>query len=225
MEEKAFIKSKYMMVTTKSPEFTNVKEKLDSLKIRYDHIFQSLEDERNRKEGFEQRLEDALMARKLIQKASQSTQQILEDRISSLVTMALAAVFPDPYEFKIKFVERRNKTEADLIFIKNGVEYGDTLFSAGGGPNDIASFALRCSFWALKKLVDPGIRNIMILDEPFRYVSRDLQPKAGELVRKIASKLKFQIIMTTHIQELLECADKIFDIRQDKDGISQVEEI
>ena len=171
--------------------------------------------------------DDLLEVRALFQKAAQLTQQKLEFHISSLVSSALDAVFPDPFEFKVKFVERRNKTECDLSFTKNGEDYGSPMFAAGGGPKDVASFALRCAFWSL----DKKSRNILILDEPFNYVNddpkentRELQQKCVEMFKRVIDTLGMQAIIVSTLPEFLNIADKIFDVSR-KNGVSQIEEI
>jgi len=142
-------------------------------------------------------------ARVVIQTVAEQTQKQIEYHISNLVSLALASVFPDPYDFKVQFTSRRNKTEADLLFVKNGNE-GDPTSVSGGGPLDVASFAL-LSF--IRTIIPT--RPTLILDEPFRFVSRDLQYKCAEMVKMISRKLNVQIIMVSHIPELIENADKI----------------
>jgi DNA repair exonuclease SbcCD ATPase subunit len=56
------------------------------------------------------------------------------------------------------------------------------------------------------------------LDEPFKNLSKDLQSKAGEILKLLSQKLGIQIIMITHEQELMEIADKTFEIQKVKDG-------
>jgi len=154
-------------------------------------------------------------ARTIIKTVALQTQRELEYHINSITTSALEAVFPDPYEFKLEFVERGEKTEADAYFLKNG-EQIDPMSGSGGGAVDIAAFSLRASVWRLK----PS-RAVLILDEPFRFLSRDLQPRAAEMLKEISKKLKLQIIMVTHNEDLLECADKVFMVKQ-KNGIARV---
>lgn len=168
-----------------------------------------------------------LKVRALFQEAAQATQKQLEFHINGLVSMALAAVFPDPYEFRIKFEQRRNKTECDLSFIKNGEDYGPPMFASGGGPKDVASFALRCVFCSL----DKKSRNILILDEPFNFVnddpkeeSRELQQKCVEMFKRVVDTLKMQAIVVTTLPEFLNVADKIFDVSCES-GISKIEEL
>jgi hypothetical protein len=57
----------------------------------------------------------AIKARKIIMTAAHNTQQNLKEYISNIVNLALKSVFTDPPVFSIEFVERRNKTECDLL--------------------------------------------------------------------------------------------------------------
>lgn len=156
-------------------------------------------------------------AQVILQTVAKQTQQQLEYHISEIVTMALDSVFDDPYEFKINFVEKNNRTVAELFFLKKGKEI-DPLTASGGGVVDIASFALRIALWSLKT---PRSRNTIIMDEPFKFLSSELQPKAGEMLKLLSEKLKLQFIIITHNQSLIESADKLFTVEQKK-GISYV---
>ena len=67
--------------------------------------------------------------------------------------------------------------------------------------------------WSLGKT-----RRLIVLDEPFRYLSTDLQPKAGEMLRKLSQRLKLQVIMVTHEEEMMEIADRLFSVKLEKSG-------
>jgi len=157
-------------------------------------------------------------SRIIIQKVAKATQAELEYYISELVTLAFASVFPDPYEFGVAFEEKRGKTECRMRFLRNGHEV-NPLLGSGGGPLDIASTTLQFTIWSLNKT-----RAIIGLDEPFRFLSRDLQPKAGEMLKEVSKKLGLQILMVTHSEDLAACADKTFhfDLRK---GITYVDGI
>ena len=162
-------------------------------------------------------LENTQKAREVTQTVAESTQKQIEYHISSLVTMAIQAVYPDnPYEFKLRFVMRRNKTEADLIFAKGENETDDILNAGGGGPADVAAFALRIATWSLKKT-----RNVLLLDEPFRCISQDKQEKCSEMLKEISDKLKLQIILISHLPELIGSADKVIEIKN-VNGVSVI---
>lgn len=156
-------------------------------------------------------------AQTIIRTVALQTQQELQYHVSSITTAALEAVFPDPYQFVVEFVERRGRTEADVFFMRDG-ERVDPITGSGGGAVDVAAFSLRASMWRLQT---PPSRAVLILDEPFRFLSKDLQPKAAEMLKEISVKLGLQIIMVTHNEDLVEAADRLFLVSQRK-GISKV---
>jgi DNA repair exonuclease SbcCD ATPase subunit len=131
--------------------------------------------------------------------------------------MALATVFPDPYTFSLRFVERRNTTEADLIFSKNGNETDDLLNTGGGGVADIASFALRIALWSLKKS-----RATFILDEPDKFLHNpDYQEKASSMMKELCEKMGIQIILVSDQERIIAAADKVIRI-ENRNGVSSI---
>jgi len=213
------ISTEYMDLTTKSDRFVSVKDVLASMRANKNHVEKQLMESKVGSKTLKKRYDNALKARKVIQKVAQDTQQELEYHVSNLVTMAEHAIFDDPYNFEIEFVQRRNKTECDLWFSRNDVRQ-DPMSSAGGGALDVASFALRCSFWALNRT-----RPVIVLDEPFKFLSRDLQEKASQMIKSVSEKLHIQFIIVSHIDELIGSADKIFRVQQGGDGVSEVIEV
>jgi DNA repair exonuclease SbcCD ATPase subunit len=115
----------------------------------------------------------------------------------------------------VDFNIKRNKTEAELYFMKNGEKY-DPLNSSGYGAVDIASFALRIAAWSLSSQKHS---NIFILDEPFKHLSEDLQEKGMQMLHELSEKLKLQFILITHTKEsdVLEYSDKVFRVRKTGD--------
>jgi len=156
-------------------------------------------------------------AREIIREVGLATQQQLQFHISEITSLALEAVFTNPYSLVAEFVQRRNKTECDLFFERNA-EKIDPLTASGGGAVDVASFALRVASWSMSS---PHSRNVLLLDEPFKHLSTELLPKAGEMIKQISEKLGLQIIMVTHSEELADTADKIFKVSIKK-GVSVV---
>jgi len=157
-------------------------------------------------------------SRKIFQAAVQITQTKLSDKISIIVSSALAAVFPEPYNFKIEFVPRRNITECDLLFERND-KTRSPLDSCGYGAADIASLALRVAYLKL----DNEARGIMVLDEPLRNISAGRQEQASLMIRELSRKAGMQFLIVTHSAILAKHADKKFRVEQN-DGISSLEE-
>ena len=164
------------------------------------------------------KMDNLLKARSVVQIVAEQTQKKLEYHISNLVSMALASVFPEPYIFNLRFVQKRNKTEVELVFTKNGNETDDILNSGGGGVADIASIALRISLWSIKKT-----RPTLILDEPLKFLhSPEYQEKASQMLKEVSQKLGLQIIMVSDQRNILEYADKVISV-VNKNGTSMIE--
>ena len=198
-------------------DFEGIKKEYDRLASVKGHIERSLDEARVTLDKEKQRYENALKAREIIQIVAQNTQEKLQFHISSLVTTALQSVSKEWPEFAAKIVVRRNQTECDLVFIEDGVEC-NPIDSSGGGPLDVASFALRIAYWSLNKN-----RPTFWLDEPFKFVSPNLQPKVSQMLKMLCDELKIQIIMISHADEINYRADRTFNV--DKVGmISHVSE-
>lgn len=156
-------------------------------------------------------------AREIIRSVGMSTQNQISVNINDIVSLALDSVFESPYSFKVDFVNRRNKTECDLYFERDGNRI-DPLTASGVGAVDVASFALRIASWSMNR---PRTRNAIILDEPFKFLSENYQERASLMIKEISRKLNLQMLIVTHSQILTTAADKIFEITIKK-GVSQI---
>jgi len=156
-------------------------------------------------------------AREVIREVGLKTQQQLQFHISDITSLALDAVFSDPYELVAEFVQRKNKTECDLFFSRDGNKV-DPLSASGGGAVDVAAFALRVASWSMQR---PKSRTTLILDEPLRFLSADLQKHASVMIKEISQKLGIQFIIITHEPILASYADKVFEVSIRK-GITKV---
>ena len=158
-------------------------------------------------------------AQVFLQKVAQDTQSQLKFQIEDIVNLALETCFPNEYEFQLQFNIARGKTDAELVFLsqKTGRPI-DPMNASGGGVVDLTAFALRIASYALEQ----GVDNVIILDEPFRFISRDLQARAGEILKSLSTKLGLQIVMVTHIGQMIDVADKVFEVKKNSDGRSVV---
>ena len=136
----------------------------------------------------------ATLARDTAQAVGQAVQESAHAQISAVVSRCLAAVFDDPYEFQVRFEQKRGRTEAQLLFLRNG-EALDPLSAAGGGAVDVAAFALRV---AAISLTQPKCRRVLIMDEPFRFLSKAYQTKVQGMLKALARDMDFQFIYVTH---------------------------
>ena len=148
-------------------------------------------------------------AREVIREVGLETQRQIEYHISDITSLALEAVFNNPYELIVEFVQRRNKTECDLYFMRDGNRV-DPLNASGGGAVDVASFSLRVASWSMSR---PRSHPVLLLDEPLRFLSADHQEKASVMIKEISERLGIQFIIVTHEAILASYADKVFETK------------
>ena len=158
-------------------------------------------------------------AQVFVQQVAKETQEQLRFQISDIVQLALDTCFPDEYEFDVKFEIKRGKTEASLIFLKNGNEV-DPMTASGGGVVDLSAFALRIATWSLGHS-----DNVIVLDEPLKWLQpRELQKRGFEMIKRLSQKLNLQFIIISNSvnnEDISEIADKVFTVVK-KDGVSKV---
>lgn len=148
-------------------------------------------------------------AKEIIREVGLKTQEQLSFHISDIASLALDSVFDNPYKLEVEFVQRRNKTECDLYFVRDE-EKMDPLSASGGGAVDVTAFALRIASWSMNQ---PHTRPVIILDEPLRFLSVDLQERASTMIKEISKKLGLQFIIITHESTLATYADKVFETK------------
>lgn len=200
-------------------DFEKIEKLFNQSKGAYSQVQKRLKEVVDIKKESEKKLKLTEQAQVFLQKVAQNTQEKLKFQIEDIVNLALESVFPNEYEFKIEFNVSRGKTDCELIFLdKRTGKTIDPMEASGGGVVDLTTFALRISAWALEN----GTDNLIILDEPFKFISRDLQARAGEILKILSEKMKLQILMVTHIPEFIEVADKVFEVKKNENGISTI---
>lgn len=161
-------------------------------------------------------------AREIIREVGLKTQQQLSFHISDIASLALEAVFKDPYQLKANFVQRRNKTECDLLFIRDEAEI-DPIEASGVGAVDVASFALRVASWSMER---PRTHNTIMLDEPFKHLKgAEANQRVLDMINEVSKRLGIQIIMVSDEriprEDIIAAADRVFEVSI-KDRVSQI---
>mgnify|MGYP001129620016 CR=1 FL=1 len=163
---------------------------------------------------------ELIQAQTLFQSATKIMYQNLSSKLGDIVTEGLSIIFPESnYTFIIEFVERRGTIEADLYLEDEKGNRLDPLSSTGGGVVDIISMLLRCTYIILSKY-----DNVLIADEPMRFVDRDRIPESAAFLRKICDDFGLQAIVVTHIPEITEQSESVFYVKKEN-GISRVKQI
>lgn len=201
-------------------EINQIKDKYNSFKTEAETYLRLIDEKENKIKDHEKQYDNMIKARWVITEVGKNTQEKLKEYIESMVTTALQAVFEKDYEFKINFNIKRNKPEAELKIKFNGIEL-DPKDEVGGGIVDVASFALRIVLWSLQK---PKTSNILFLDEPFKFLHGNLD-QACKMIKKISENLNLQLIIVTQFEEFFDIADKIFECKLNKEGITEVKDL
>lgn len=163
---------------------------------------------------------DLVEARRIVSEAARITQLQFKDFVENLVTMAIQTVFPEQqYKFVMEFDLKFNRSEISLLVQQGDKEPYVPEDEQGGGLLDILSFALRVVMWSLEK---PRSRPVFVMDEPFRYCGI-LTPLAGNMMKEISVKLGIQNIIVTHEEALSDVADKLWKVKREKGGWSNVQ--
>ena len=171
----------------------------------------NLEEERNKIEK----------SRNIINIVAKQTQEQFSLKISDLVSSALESVFDNPYTFHAEFINRRNRTECDLYFMRDGYKRSP-MDASGGGVVNVASSALRIGLLMLSRY-----RKVLILDEPTKDLhSKKLKKRMSNFLKEVTKKAGIQLLVFSGDEdaELIFGADKVFMVTQE-DGISNVEEM
>ena len=152
-------------------------------------------------------------AQLILQESARITQEHLQYRISKLVTLAMEAVFDDPYHLEVLFENARGRTQASINFMR-GDELVSPLDASGGGAVDVAAFGLQVSLWTLQ---NPRTRPVLFLDEPLKWLKGGGMPdKGAAMLQEISQKLGIQVIMVSHSPELISHADRVFQVTKKK---------
>lgn len=156
-------------------------------------------------------------AQVLLQTVASDTQNQLKLHLEDIVNTGLETCFPETYTAHIDFINKRGKIEGDIYLHDTLSHRCNPLDDNGCGLSDIVSFSLRMACWTIGKT-----DNVIILDEPFKFLSAEIRPLATELLKNLSKKLKLQFIFVTHDEDFVQIADTVFKVTKNKDDISIV---
>jgi len=177
----------------------DIRKLMNEVETQHDAIQYNLKNNKANRKRTTKKLQTLESTQKIIQTVSQSVQEKAHKQISGVVASCLESVFGDEYSFRIDFVPKRGRTEAQLVLVNQGQDVLDPLNEDSGGVADVASFALRIACIILAK---PNVRKLVVLDEPFKFVSEEYRPAIIEMIERLSEDFDIQFIMVTHISDL-----------------------
>ena len=176
-----------------------VKIHLNALQARHTAAKQAVKRARTLARRADTQLDCWYEAQSVLQLVATEVQANAHRRIAEVVSRCLSLVFDEPYTFNINFERSRGRTQAILTLERNGLEL-DAMGGVGGGVVDVAGFALRL---ACLMLARPQVRRLLVLDEPFKHLSREYRPRARTMLTTLAEEMGVQVIMVTHDKALM----------------------
>lgn len=157
----------------------------------------------------------------LFQESIKLMYSTLSSKLGDIVTEGLSIVFPsDGYTFKIDFESKRNTIEAyPKIVTKDGAEFTKLTKEVGGGVVDFISILLKITFIILS-----DYDNILIADEPIKFIDRESIVEATSFLRKVSEDFKFQLLVITHIPEIVHESELVYLVEKIK-GVSTIKKV
>jgi DNA repair exonuclease SbcCD ATPase subunit len=176
------------------------RQRVDRLKSQAASARALYRQEQQRQKDLEARAGQLAEALRILQEIAQALEEYSHQQISRVVTSCLQTVMPDQdYHFEIHFERKRGRTEARLCLYNGGELVEDPLEDESGGVLDVASFALHVAALMLCK---PALRPLLVLDEPFKFVSVNYRDNVREMIERLARDCGIQFIIVTHMTEL-----------------------
>lgn len=195
-------------------------EELANKKILTNLLFEK----ENRHNILNKETEKLLMAKGLIDKATDFAREKGKNVLEESVSEILKLIFGDSYSIEIELKEKAGSPVAN-VYIKKNIGLNTEIINLdneGGGLRDIVSLSF---FIAISKLLSDN-RAMILLDEPTPAVSESYSEKVAEAIKLLTKYLEKQSIVITHEREYLpNLIDNVYYIEQGKDGVSKAERL
>jgi len=165
-------------------------------------------------------VEEIEAVQKLFQSAVAMMYENLSSKLGDIITEGISIVFPDAQlKFVVQFVERRNNVEADILLEDSDGDQFTALDDSGGGLADFIALLLRITYIILSEY-----DNILVSDEPLKFIDRDRIPDASKFIKKVCEDFKFQLVFVSHIPEMVAEAELVYQVAKAK-GVSTVKRV
>lgn len=173
-----------------------LQKKVANGRVHLDIANEKLKEKRKSSDSLSSQLDSQRKALALLQDVASKTQAQLKDSVEHIVQGCIDLLFPG-YMFKVNFVPKRGKVDAEFRICKDNVEL-NPLDSSGGGVVDAVSFSLRAGCLRLA-----GKRQLLLLDEPFKHVrdGESIKPRRelGRVLSTLVDKMGVQVLMVSDV--------------------------
>lgn len=189
---------------------------LENVKFQRKHIKAQIKEDRLELARCEKRAAFLLKAQQFIFELANTMQAQLELKLSLLATMFIQYIYGESYGFRISYKSSRGSTQAHFYILKNEEPF-DPLDESGYGVTDVASLMLRVSALIMLEETGKPLQRVLVLDEPFKNVSKDHRTQVCEVLELLTRDYNFQLIIVSHEFEYAQTAAKVYEVVQAQD--------
>ena len=198
-------------IQTLTNDLRGLRRRLSEWKGQEDLLQSTIVTAKDALEGAQARVSLLEPAQELLERLEETWAGEYEAKLSAIGSMGLNAVFPDNvYEVLLEHSTKRGTAHLDILLVKNGKR---VRIKGGSGGSIVQLLA-----YLLRHLTTisptPPLRLIEVLDEPFSMVAQSQRTALCALMKDITEKLGFQLLFSSHEDELLEAADTALRIHR-----------
>lgn len=151
----------------------------------------------------------------------EQAQETARGQFEALATHGLQVIFGEGLSFHLRAGETGGQATLEpVIRSEHGGQVIETpaMGARGGGMVAVTGFIMQL----VMVLLTPGVRKVLLLDEPFAHVPVANREAVARFLRDIADRAKVQIVMVTHDQVYAEYADREVRFASGPDGHTKV---
>jgi DNA repair ATPase RecN len=152
-------------------------------------------------------------AKVLLTSIGEERQETARRQVEELASRAMQVIFGEELTFHLVPGERAGQATMEFMVRSkyDDMEVDTSVLDArGGGMAAVLGFVLQL----VVLLLTEDARNILILDEPFAWVSEAYESRVAEFLREVSERARVQIILVTHSKAYAEHADRRYRFEQ-----------
>jgi DNA repair exonuclease SbcCD ATPase subunit len=142
---------------------------------------------------------------------SEYSREKIKWKLENIVNSALNCIYQDKI---IKFKILPNKTKRGLqydVYVETNGSLTPITDAKGGGVMDVVAISLKIAFLRLYR---NHTRQVMILDEPFKYLDDQRIHLAVEWLKTISEKMGIQFLIVSHEDAIIQNSNKVYMVKQ-----------
>lgn len=171
--------------------------------------FKELEEAQKNKQDVQKQQDSLNLVLAYFNKLIDKKRSEIKDRVVNLVSYGLQTVFKNPsMHLVVKERLQRNQKFYTIAVSIDGVET-ESWMDASGGVRDMIVFMFRIVFLAIS-----SNRRFLVLDEPFKGLSKDYRENLGEFIIYLSEQFNVQFLIVSHQTEIDAAADALYEIRK-----------